>query len=114
MMDSLAYRNDAATVLRRLKEELSSEGVDIVAVPIDEADDNPRLAAYAQQWKPTSRLANLVPAGGLHPVAPKPSTEMSFTWVAALALKAARDLASSDKSECIFDRHDNPGHRCTP
>jgi len=50
------------TMLRRLKEELSSEGVDIVAVPIDEADDNPKLAAYAKQWKPSSRLVNIAPA----------------------------------------------------
>jgi thiol-disulfide isomerase/thioredoxin len=49
-------------MLRRLKEELSSEGVDIVAVPIDEADDNPKLAAYAKQWKPSSRLVNIAPA----------------------------------------------------
>jgi thiol-disulfide isomerase/thioredoxin len=49
-------------VLRRLKEELSSEGVDIIAVPIDEADDNPKLAAFAKQWKPSSRLVNIPPA----------------------------------------------------
>lgn len=48
--------------LRRLKEELSPDGVDIVAVPIDESDDNPKLGAFAKQWKPTSRLANIVPA----------------------------------------------------
>ena len=48
--------------LRRLKEELSSEGVDIVAVPIDEADDNQKLAAYAKEWKPSSRLVNIAPA----------------------------------------------------
>ena len=49
-------------VLRRLKEELSSEGVDMIAVPVDEADDNPKLAAYAKQWKPPSRLVNIAPA----------------------------------------------------
>lgn len=49
-------------VLRRLKEALSSEGVDIVVVPIEAADDNPKLAAFAQQWKPSSRLVNLPPA----------------------------------------------------
>ena len=49
-------------VLRRLQEELGSEGVDIVAVPIDEADDNPKLAAYSKQWQPTSRLANIGPS----------------------------------------------------
>jgi len=48
--------------LRQLKEALNPEGVDIVAVPIDETDDNPKLAAYARQWKPTSRLVNIAPA----------------------------------------------------
>ena len=46
-------------MLRRLKEELSSEGVDMIAVPIDEADDNAKLGAYAKQWKPASRLVNI-------------------------------------------------------
>jgi hypothetical protein len=45
-----------------LKEELSSEGVDFIAVPIDETDDNPKLVAYATQWQPVSRLANILPA----------------------------------------------------
>ena len=49
-------------MLRRLKDELSPEGVDLIAVPIDEADDNPQLAAYAKEWKPTSRLVNIAPA----------------------------------------------------
>jgi len=49
-------------ILRRLKEEVSSEGVDIVAVPIDESDDNSKLAAYRKQWKPTARLVNIAPA----------------------------------------------------
>ncbi len=48
--------------LRRLKETLSPEGIDIIAVPIDPADDDPKLAAYAKQWKPASRLVNLPPA----------------------------------------------------
>jgi hypothetical protein len=48
--------------LRLLKEELSSEGVDLIAVPIDESDDNPKLGAYAAQWQPPSRLANIFPA----------------------------------------------------
>jgi len=46
-------------VLRRMSEELRSEGVDLVAVPVDPADDDLKLAAYAKQWKPTSRLANM-------------------------------------------------------
>lgn len=50
------------SAMHRLKEELGSEGVDVVAVPIDEADDNSKLAAYAQQWKPACRLANIAPA----------------------------------------------------
>ena len=41
---------------------MSSEGIDLVAVPIDEGDDNPKLAAYAKQWKPSSRLVNIAPA----------------------------------------------------
>ncbi|MBM3878214.1 MAG: CRTAC1 family protein [Verrucomicrobia bacterium] len=49
-------------VVQRLKEALGSEGVDIVAVPVDAADDTARLAAYAQQWKPTARLAQIAPA----------------------------------------------------
>jgi hypothetical protein len=56
-------------VLRRLKEELSAEGIDIVAVTVDEADDNAKLAAYAKQWKPTSRLVNLPTARRLEAVA---------------------------------------------
>ncbi len=46
-------------VLHRLKEELSAEGVDIIAVPIDQADDDLALAAYVKQWKPSSRLVNI-------------------------------------------------------
>jgi hypothetical protein len=49
-------------VLRRLKEELSAEGIGFIAVPVDAADDNPKLAAYAKQGKPASRLVNLASA----------------------------------------------------
>jgi thiol-disulfide isomerase/thioredoxin len=45
--------------LRRLKDELWPEGVDLVALPIDPEDDNEKLAAYAKEWKPTSRLVNI-------------------------------------------------------
>lgn len=45
--------------LRQFKQELGPQGVDVVAVPIDESDDNAKLAAYAQQWKPISRLLNI-------------------------------------------------------
>ena len=48
-------------VLRRLKEELGAEGVDVALVPIDAADDQAKLAAYARQWKPTSRLVPIPP-----------------------------------------------------
>lgn len=47
--------------LRELKEALAPEGVDVAAVPVDAADNNARLAAYAKEWKPTSRLVNLPP-----------------------------------------------------
>lgn len=48
--------------LKRLKEALGPEGVDLIAVPIDAADDNAKLGAFAQQWKPASRLVNIPPA----------------------------------------------------
>ena len=57
------------SILRRLKEELSSEGVDMVAVPIDQADDNSKLAAYNKQWKPSSRLVNVPPARRVEAIA---------------------------------------------
>ncbi|MDH7501188.1 MAG: FG-GAP-like repeat-containing protein [Verrucomicrobiota bacterium] len=46
---------------RHLKDVLGADGLDIVAIPIDEADDNPRLGAYAQQHKPPCRLVNIPP-----------------------------------------------------
>ena len=46
-------------IQQRLKDELANEDVDLIAVPIDEADDNPKLGAYAKQWKPSSRLVNI-------------------------------------------------------
>lgn len=49
------------SVLQRLKEELSAEGVEFIALPVDPADDNPKLAAYAQEWKPTARFVNIAP-----------------------------------------------------
>jgi hypothetical protein len=48
--------------LRQLKEVLAPAGVDVMVVPIDEADDNTKLAAYAKEWKPTARLVNIPPA----------------------------------------------------
>jgi hypothetical protein len=47
---------------RRLREELGNEGVDLIAVPVDEADDNSKLAAYNKEWHPAARLVNLAPA----------------------------------------------------
>jgi len=46
-------------LLAQMKEELKPQGVDVVAVTIDDADDNQKLAAYAQEKKPTSRLVNI-------------------------------------------------------
>ena len=42
--------------LRRLNEELASEGVELVAVPVDEGDDAQKLAAYAKEWRLPSRI----------------------------------------------------------
>ena len=39
-------------LLQRLTEQVASESIDIVAVPIDQADDDSRLGAYARQWRP--------------------------------------------------------------
>ena len=61
-------------LLRRLKELLAPEGVDLVAVPIAPEDDNDKLAAYAKEWKPTSRLVNL-------PQAKRADAAASFTTV---------------------------------
>jgi thiol-disulfide isomerase/thioredoxin len=47
--------------LRRLKEELAAQGVDIVAVPLDKNDDNNKLAAFAKEFQPTSRFINVSP-----------------------------------------------------
>src|SRR5207249_2843318 len=49
-------------IQRRLKDELASEGVDLIAIPIDEADDDRKLAAYNTEWHPAARLVNLAPA----------------------------------------------------
>ncbi len=51
----------AATVtsFRRLVETLRPEGIDFIAVPLDPADDNARLSAFANEHKPAARLINL-------------------------------------------------------
>jgi hypothetical protein len=59
-------------VLRRMKEELGAEGVDVVAIPVDPADDNPRLGTFAREKKPASRLVNL-------PAAQRPEAVAAFT-----------------------------------
>ncbi len=45
--------------LRRLHESLRPEGVDFIFIPVDPTDDNAKLAAFAREWKPSSRLVNL-------------------------------------------------------
>jgi hypothetical protein len=46
---------------QRLREELAAEGVDLIAVPIDETDDNQKLAAYNREHRPAVRLVNIRP-----------------------------------------------------
>lgn len=46
-------------LLLRLIEVLRPEGIDIAAVTVDPADDDSKLASFARQWKPKSRLVNL-------------------------------------------------------
>lgn len=46
-------------MLRRLNDELAGEGVELIAVPIDEADDNQKLADYAKEWRLPSRIVAL-------------------------------------------------------
>lgn len=47
---------------QRLKDELANEGVDLATIPIDETDDNNKLAAFNREWHPVARLVNLPPA----------------------------------------------------
>ena len=42
--------------LKHLRETLGPEGVDFVAVPINETDDNQKLAVYAREYQPSTRL----------------------------------------------------------
>lgn len=48
--------------LQRLTERLRPDDVDVVAVPVEEAEDPAALAEFARQWNPAWRLFNL-PAG---------------------------------------------------
>jgi hypothetical protein len=63
---TLATSSDACKqhlpLQQHLKDELAKEGVDIVFIPIDEADDNNKLAAYNREWRPAARLVNIPPA----------------------------------------------------
>jgi len=49
-------------IQQHLKNELANAGVDLIAIPIDEQDDNNKLAAYNREWRPAARLVNLAPA----------------------------------------------------
>jgi thiol-disulfide isomerase/thioredoxin len=44
-------------VLRRLYEELADEGIELIAVPVDEADDEAKLSEYIKDTQLPSRLA---------------------------------------------------------
>ena len=46
-------------LLRRLHEEIADEGVEPIAVPIDESDDAAKLADYAREWRLPSRMLAL-------------------------------------------------------
>ena len=45
--------------LRHVRAELGPEGVDIIAVPIDDTDDNQKLAAYNREYRPSTRLIRI-------------------------------------------------------
>jgi hypothetical protein len=59
---SSASCKEQLPIQRLLKDKLANEGVDLIAVPIDEADDNNKLADYNREWHPPVRLVNLAPA----------------------------------------------------
>jgi hypothetical protein len=46
---------------QRLKDELANENVDLIAIPVDEQDDNNKLAAFNREWHPPVRLVNIPP-----------------------------------------------------
>ena len=48
--------------LRHVRAALGPEGVDIIAVLIDETDDNRKLAEYAKEYRPTTRLLGIAPS----------------------------------------------------
>ena len=45
--------------LRQVRAELGPEGVDIIAGPIDDTDDNQKLAAYNREYRPSTRLIGI-------------------------------------------------------
>jgi len=45
--------------LRHVRAELGPEGVDIIAVPIDDTDDSQKLAAYNREYRPSTRLIRI-------------------------------------------------------
>lgn len=48
--------------LQRLNDELAAEGVELIAVPIDEEDDDQTLVAYAKETQLPSRVFAIDPA----------------------------------------------------
>ena len=45
--------------LQHVRAELGPEGVDIIAVPIDDADDDQKLADYNREYRPSTRLIRI-------------------------------------------------------
>ena len=50
------------SVQKSLRDELAKGGVDVIVIPIDEADDNKKLGAFRAEWNPPARLVNLHPS----------------------------------------------------
>lgn len=59
--ESEAFKR-ALPVQKHLKDTLAPEGVDLIVIPIDEADDNRKLGVFNEQWRPAARLLNFAPA----------------------------------------------------
>jgi hypothetical protein len=57
-----AASREALPLQKALKEAFLKEGVDVISIPIDETDDDNRLARYAREWRPQARLMNLTPS----------------------------------------------------
>ena len=52
------YKENLAR-LQHVRAELGPEGVDIIAVPIDDTDDNQKLADYNREYRPSTRLIRI-------------------------------------------------------